>query len=226
MSHLKRIRVPKSWPLEKRKYRKYIARPLPGPHKLMNSITLDFLLKDILKIAKTTKEVKLILNKGYVLIDNVVRKNHKFPVGLIDTISLPELNQYYIILFNQGKFSIHPTTKGEADSKICKIVGKKILKGKKLQLNLYDGKNILVDKDEYKVGDSIIISQNKIKKHLKFEKGALIYLTDGKHKGTISKLEEIQHFKGITPDRVILKYDNKKITTRKDYAFVIEKEFK
>ena len=55
MSHLKRIRVPKSWPLEKRKYRKYIARPLPGPHKLMNSITLDFLLKDILKIAKTTK---------------------------------------------------------------------------------------------------------------------------------------------------------------------------
>ena len=226
MSHLKRRRLPKSLPVKIRKERKYIARPLPGPHKLLSSITLSTLLKDLLNHATTTKEAKLILNQGRLLVDGIVRKEHRFPVSLMDIISIPDLNEYYIILYKQGKLSAIPITKEDSNSKPCKIIGKTIIKKGKLQLNLYDGKNTIVDKDSYKVGDSVILSEKAIKKHLKLEKGALVYLTEGKHKGVTGTLDELQHFQGLTKDRVILKVNNKKIITRKDYAFVINKEFK
>jgi len=129
-------------------------------------------------------------------------------------------------LYKQGKLSAIPITKEDSNSKPCKIIGKTIIKKGKLQLNLYNGKNTIVDKDSYKVGDSVILSEKAIKKHLKLEKGALVYLTEGKHKGVTGTLDELQHFQGLTKDRVILKVNNKKIITRKDYAFVINKEFK
>src|SRR3989344_577589 len=226
MSHLKRRILPKFLPVKIRKERKYIARPLPGPHKLLSSITLSTLLKDLLNHATTTKEAKLILNQGRLLVDGIVRKEHRFPVSLMDIISIPDLNEYYIILYKQGKLSAIPITKEDSNSKPCKIIGKTIIKKGKLQLNLYDGKNTIVDKDSYKVGDSVILSEKAIKKHLKLEKGALVYLTEGKHKGVTGTLDELQHFQGLTKDRVILKVNNKKIITRKDYAFVINKEFK
>ncbi len=226
MSHLKRIRVPKSLPIKIRKERKYIARPLPGPHSLFSSITLNTLLKDVINHATTTKEVKSILNKGNLLVDGIVRKEHRFPVGLFDIISIPDINEHYIILYKSGKLFAISINREDSNSKTCKIIGKTILKKGKLQLNLYDGKNIIVDKDAYKVGDSVILSQKIIKKHLKLEKGAMVYLIEGKHKGTIGILDEIQHFQGLTKDRVVLKVNDKKIVTRKDYTFVIDKEFK
>ena len=68
--------------------------------------------------------------------------------------------------------------------------------------------------------------QNKIKGHLKFEKGAFIYLIGGKHVGKTGILEEIRSFTGLTKDTVTLKTDKGKITTKKDYAFVTEGPFK
>lgn len=226
MSHLKRIRIPRSLPIKIRKERKYIARPLPGTHRLLDSITLNTLLKDVINHATTTKEVKNILNENKILVDGIVRKDYRFPIGLMDIISIPNFNEYYIVLYRNGKLSAVPISKSDSDSKTCKIIGKKILKKGRLQLNLYDGKNISVDKNIYHVGDSIVLSNKTIKKHLKLEKGALVYLTEGKHQGTVGTLQELQHFHGLAKDRVILNVNSKKIVTRKDYTFVIDKEFK
>jgi len=220
--HLKRLKAPKSWPIQ-RKGIKFIARPLPGPHKLKESITLNTILKDILKLIKTTKESKKLLNKGLILIDNKIIKQHRLPVGVMDIVSIPSLNQYYKVLYNtKGKFILEKTTKEQAQEKTCKIINKKILKNKKTQINLYDSKNILVTKDTYKVGDSVIIKENKITKHLKFEKGAKIYIVSGKYKGQTGILEDIQKFNGRSPDIITLKLKEKEIKTKKDYAFVIE----
>ena len=67
------------------------------------------------------------------------------------------------------------------------------------------------------------MSEGKIKRHLKLEKGALIYLIGGKHIGVIGKLMEIKKFKGIENDRITMETKQAKIETLKDYAFVIEK---
>lgn len=222
MSHLKRLSAPKSWSIQ-RKGVTFITKPNPGPHKLKESMPLNILMRDLLKQSKTTRETKTILNKGLVLVDNIVRKNHKLPVGVMDIISIPTLNQYYQVLYNKHKkFILNPIKKEQAQEKTNKITNKKILKGKKIQINLYDGKNILVSKDTYKVGDSIIIKDKKITKHLKFEKGAKIYLLKGKYTGFTGILESVKQFNGRSPDIITLNVGKEKIQTKKDYAFVIQ----
>ncbi|MCX6711806.1 MAG: 30S ribosomal protein S4e, partial [Candidatus Woesearchaeota archaeon] len=124
--HLSRIAAPKSWPI-KRKFRKWITKPSPGPHNLQTSIPLNVLLKEILNYARTTKEVKKSLNN--ILINKVQRNDHKFPIGLFDIIEFPELKEYYTMLYDQkGNLKITKIDKAVSENKIYKITGKKILK--------------------------------------------------------------------------------------------------
>ncbi len=224
MAHLKRLTAPSSWSLKK-KATTFIATPMPGPHKKRTSLTLNMVLKEMLKLAKTTREVKRILHEGKILVDNKVRREYRFPVGVMDTITIPSLNASYIILYTEkGKFMLKKLSTNSQE-KICKITGKHTLPKKRVQVNLYDGNNILVDKDTYKTGDSVILSKGKINRHLKLEKGAMVYLIGGKHIGKTGKLLEIKKFKGIENDRIIMQTKEGKIETLKDYAFVIEKEW-
>ena len=92
-----------------------------------------------------------------------------------------------------------------------------MVKGK-VQLNLYDGKNVTVDKDDYKVGDSVIFSLNdkKISKHLKLHKKAAVFLTGGRHIGQTGHVED------IVKDKIIYKDAKGELAeTSKQYAFVI-----
>ncbi|MDD5253602.1 MAG: 30S ribosomal protein S4e [Candidatus Nanoarchaeia archaeon] len=223
--HLKRLNTPKSWPIKKKENR-YVARPRPGPHKLRECIPLSLLLKNVLKYAKTTREVKKILSDKKLLIDKKFRKDPNFPIGLMDIIEFPEINEYYRVLIDQkGTLMLNKITKQEANHKTCKIIGKTYLKKKKIQLNLYDGKNILIDKDEYKVGDSVIIDleKNKVVKHIKLEKGASIFLIDGGSLGKFGILDEIKIQEGSLPPRVIFTIDKDKAETRKDFVYVVDK---
>ncbi len=91
-NHLFRIAAPGTWAI-KRKEQKFIARPTPGTHPLDKSLTINFLLRHLLGYAKTTKEIKLILTNGEIQIDKIVRKDHKFPIGLMDVIELTKLKE-------------------------------------------------------------------------------------------------------------------------------------
>lgn len=224
--HLKRLNSPKTWTIRKKGIT-WVAKPSSGPHGIEDCITINLMLKKLLKYAKTTKEVKNILNGGKILVDKKVRKDHKFPLGLMDVVEIPDMNEFYRILIdNKGRLYLNKIKKEEAGIKLCKIIGKKILKGKKTQLNLYDGKNILVDKDIYAVGDSVVIdlSNNKIKNHLPLKKGNLVLLIKGNHTGEVAVLEEILKLKGFAKDKILLKLKNKKVETIKDYAFVLGKD--
>jgi len=57
--HLSRLAMPKAWKI-KRKGIKWVTRPLPGPHSFKLGLPLNVLLRDILKLSKTTKETKSI----------------------------------------------------------------------------------------------------------------------------------------------------------------------
>ena len=95
--------------------------------------------------------------------------------------------------------------------------GPLLVKGK-VQLNFYDGKNKLAEKNDYKVGDSILLSlpDQKISKHLKLQKKATIFLTSGKHVGETGKIEDIAENKIIYKD-----HNGELVETLKEYAFVI-----
>ena len=190
-NHQKRITAPKSWKIN-RKANVFITKPNPGSHSLAFGIPFVALVRDQLEFAKTMKEVRDIIHNQIVLLDGKKVTDHKQIVGLMDVITLNK-KYFRIVLNSSGKLVPLEISEPESKSKISKIRGKTSL-GKQIQLNLFDGKNVLVDKAPQKVGDSVIFdfTSNKIGDTLSFEKGASILLTGGKHVGVIGVVEEIR----------------------------------
>lgn len=215
--HLKRLAAPKSWQIS-RKRSKFITKPSAGPHNRKSSIPISTLLKEILSYANTTKEVKKIMNNDEIKIDGKVRRDFRFPIGIFDTISLKSIKENFRVILNtKGKLDLIKISEDESSLKPCKIIGKKMIKGK-LQLNLYDGKNLSEGGSSYQSGDTILLSlpEQKIIKHFKLKKKSIIFLTGGTHTGEVGNVED------VTEDKII--YKNQKgslIETSKKYAFVI-----
>lgn len=214
---LKRLAAPKTWHVERKKTR-LITKPMPGPHKTELGIPLNILLKEILHYAKTTREVKKLLATNEIKIDGKARKDPRFQVGIFDSIEFTGINEHYRVILNKkGFLELVKINREEASAKPCKIIGKTMVKGK-IQLNLYDGKNIIADKKDYKVGDTVLLSfpGQKITKHLKLDKKSAVFLVGGKHTGELGTVEN------IVENRII--YKNQKgdlIETSKEYAFVV-----
>lgn len=213
---ISRLAMPKTWKF-KRKGIKWIAKPAPGAHKIEDCIPIVLIIRDMLHLAKTAREARSILHNHEVFVDAVRRQEPTFGAGLLDTFAVPKLNLYYRVVFDEkGRLDLAKISKEESHIKPCKIIGKKIIAGK-TQLNLYDGKNILVDKDDCKTGDTLVIdlASKKIKEIIKFEKGNHIYLIGGKHKGELGKIEEIKE------QTVSYKEGDSLLETSKKYAVVV-----
>jgi len=218
MSHLKRLSMPKTWRV-KRKGVKYVIKSNPGPHSLKLSMPIALIFRDLLGYAANLREVNHILHNNNVIVDGVRRKENKFPVGIFDTICVKEVKEFFRVVFDKKKLVLLKIDEKEANLKPCKIIGKSKI-GEKIQLNLYDGRNLLVEKDDYKVGDTIILElpKNNIKDHLKFEKGNLIYLIGGKHIGLSGTIQD------MIGGKVKYKSGEGVFETLKKYAFVIGKD--
>ncbi|MBI2652626.1 30S ribosomal protein S4e [Candidatus Woesearchaeota archaeon] len=216
-NHVKRLAAPKTWNVRK-KGLKFITKTMPGTHRLTTGMPLSILLKEVLNYAGTTREVKKILNANNIKIDGKIRKDFRFPVGIFDTMEFTDINEYFRILLNRkGKIGLIKIKKDEVLLKPCKIIGKTIVRGK-LQLNLFDGKNILVDNNTYQVGDTLLLSlpEHKISKHLKLDKKSAIFLTGGKHIGETGNIEDVVGNKIIYKDQ-----KGNLIETLRKYAFVV-----
>ena len=162
---------------------------------------------------------KSILNNKEILIDGRRRKESKFLAGLMDTVSIPSTaEQFRILIDKKGRLTVVPIVKEEAGVKLCKIVKKGMVKGK-VQLGLHDGRSIIVEKDGYKTGDSLLITvpDQTIKEHLKLEKGVLVYLIGGKYIGNIGTIDKLE--KG----GIIAKIGAENVEVKKEYIFVVGK---
>lgn len=221
---LKRLLAPEFWKVPK-KSSKWIVSPSPGAHKKFESIPLTIVLRDILKIAETKKETKTIVKNKEVLIDNRIIKDEKFSVGLLDTLSIPKIKKYFRIVPSTKGLQFLEIPEKETKLKICRINDKKILKKGKVQLNLHDGNNMLVEKDEYKTGDSILLEvpEKKIVEHLKLENGSLVLISKGKNAGKIGKLKKVIVTRTREPNKVIVELEKKEYEVIKDYTFVVGK---
>lgn len=222
MSHLKTLNAPKIWPV-KRKSSRFVAKARPGPHPISRGITLNLLLKEVLNYAKTTREVKKILNEKQVIVDKIIRKDHKFPVGIMDVIDVPKMNQHYRLLINEkNKLVANEIKKENSSLKPLKITGKRMLKKNKTQINFFDGKSMIIDGSNYKVGDTLIynLEKKKIESHLKLGKKSKVYIIEGKYQGRMGEIEDIK--KETKDDRIVIKDKQGSFETLKKYAFVID----
>jgi len=219
--HLKRLVAPKSWKI-KRKGITFVTRPKPGKHSKKNSISINVILRNLLNYAKTTRDVKMMLANNNILVDKKQVKDYRFSVGVMDIIDMPKINKYFRVLLNKkGNLSLIEIKEDETKIKLCKIVEKSVIKKGKVQLNLNDGRNIIINKNDYKTGDTLVIQlpEQKIKEHLKLEKGAFVYLSGGKHKGESGITEEIKDSKIKVKSK-----SGESFQTLKKFAFVVGKE--
>lgn len=193
--YLKRQEVPKNWPIT-RKGTKYVVKP---GFDFNNGVPLLILLRDFLKIVNTRNEAKKAINSKSIIINGKNARNDRESVRIFDTLGLIPSKAYYrLSLTDSGKFTLNKIKEEEANSKVCKVIGKKTLAGKKIQLNLIDGRNILSD-IKCKTHDSVLVSfkDGKIIKCLPLSEKAKIQVFAGKHSGKVGVINKIDFGKKI-----------------------------
>ncbi len=173
--HLKRQQSTTKLPIP-RKGTKYVARALSSPQ---NSVPLVIAVRDMLKLAKTSKDVKKMMNQKLLKINGRLPKDIRESIFLFNSLEADK--PYILTILPTKKFSFQHAKK--SDSRLCKIIGKKLVKKNKIQLNCHDGTNLL-SKDKILVGDSIHLDfSGKIKEHISLEKGRNVFIISGKYTG-------------------------------------------
>ncbi|MHC1563935.1 MAG: 30S ribosomal protein S4e [Candidatus Hecatellaceae archaeon] len=191
--HLKRHVSPRFWPIH-RKEKIWAVKPSPGPHPRERCIPLIIVIRDMLGIVKNAREAKLILAEGKVSVDGKVRRDAGFPVGFMDVVEIAGFEKAYRALPHSKRFLTFLEVDGnEKAFKLCRIENKTTVRGGHIQLNLHDGRNLLVkvsdpskpEEDVYKTGDTVKLDlkSSEITGHYKFGEGAYVVVTGGKNVG-------------------------------------------
>ncbi len=189
-SHLKRLTIPRSWPLP-RKTTVWVTRPRAGAHSLERCMPVNIIIRDVLGMAHSTREVRRILHDGLVKVDGRIVKDTRRSVGIMDVLTLGEEN-FRCVLDTNGRLRYRPIPPEDASWKVCRIEGKSTIKGGKTQIHLHDGRNIIVDDaSEHKSGDSVKISlpEQEIMEHIKFGEGTRCMLIGGIHVGKLADVK-------------------------------------
>jgi small subunit ribosomal protein S4e len=191
-NEMKRLTAPRSWPIT-RKDKQWVTKPAPGAHALEESIPVNVVLRDLLKLCDTASEVRSILAEKSVLVDGKVATSLKQGIGLMDVMSIPKIKTSYRVLIDKrGKLNLVKIPEGKENWKLSRIENKTTVTGGKTQLNLHDGRNLLVEKDDYHSGDvlKIEIPSQKILDVYRLAKGSYVLITSGSHVGQIGIIEE------------------------------------
>src|SRR3989338_946603 len=208
---------------------KWVKKPIPGKHSQSASTSLVMLLRERLSLAENARQAKKLLNNGEVLIDGLKTKFLGVPVGLMDVVSIPKLSLHYRVAISKGTIALKEITAEQAGVKYCRIIGKTTSKKGKVQLNLHDARNFVIEKEEdrFKTGDTILTSipKQEIKGILKMEKGAKCLVFKGKHAGTVGVLEGLMERAGSKATEAKLNADGVSFITLKNYIIVVDDKF-
>ncbi|GAB4316674.1 MAG: 30S ribosomal protein S4e [Promethearchaeota archaeon] len=230
----KRLATPKHVQIP-RKHGKWFITPRPGPHPKRFCLPLGHVLRDLLGLARTAEEAKKIVKRGMVLVDGRVVRDHRFPLGLMDVLEIPLVEKYYRVFPDPHHgLVLFEIPKKEAQFKLCRIEDKHTVKGGHVQLNLHDGRNILVQvedprkpvEDVYKTRDTLRISlpDQKILEHLEFRVQNLVIITGGKNIGQVGKMKNVVKHYGPAASVVTIEDESGRVVeTSLEYAFVIGK---
>ncbi len=198
--HLKRMKAPGYWPIAKREY-KWTVKPRPGPHPIDKGIPLLIIVRDILKLATTAREAKRIIHEKNILIDGRPVYDHKFQVGLLDTLAIPKAEIYARMTSDPTKYlKLIDIPKEEVELKVVRVKNKVAVKGGKIQLTGHDGRNFLTEPGSklagVRVGDSLLIRvpSQEVLDILRLEEGALALVISGRRAGRIGRIEKIGEF--------------------------------
>jgi small subunit ribosomal protein S4e len=226
--HLKREMTPHFWPIH-RKERVWAVRTSPGPHGLKVSSPLLVVIRDFLGYAETAKEATMLIKEGKVLVDGKTRRDVRYSVGLMDVVRLTDSEEYFRVLPEHGgRFVLHPISQDEAKFKLCQIVGKTKVKGSRMQINLHDGRNMVLEDDgeDYSVNDIIRLEVpvQEISEHIEFKPGVRAIITGGRSQGTYGILIGLGSEPGNKRTATVRTQENEDVRTLANYVFAVGTE--
>lgn len=157
------------------------------------------LVRDVLGLARNAREAKRVISQKKIEVDATPRHDHKFQVGLMDSVSIPEMDLHLRIVPDPRSF-LKPISieKEEARKKIVKIGGKTTFKGGKIQITSHDGRNFLVvpgtELATTRVGDSLFIElpTQEIVEVLPLRSGATGLVLRGKGAGRLGTIKKAE----------------------------------
>ncbi|MEW5748909.1 MAG: 30S ribosomal protein S4e [Candidatus Thermoplasmatota archaeon] len=218
--HMKRMTAPRTWTVP-RKTSHWVSKPRPGPHGTLESVPVGTVLRDMLKLCDNAREARFILGGRNVLVDGRVVTDPKFPVGLMDVLTVKDIKASYRMLIDyKGRLQLVPIDENESGWKLARVDHKTTVRGGKTQVTLHDGRNILLPKDQYKTGDvlKIEVPSQRVLKAFKLDKGSLALLTGGSHPGAVQTIEAYQIKRGSASNIVTFKEGP---STVKENVFVV-----
>jgi small subunit ribosomal protein S4e len=199
-ARLKRKPAPAFWPIH-RKDLPWIVKPSSGSHSLHESLPLTLVLRDMLGVAQTRKEAILILQQGELQVDGKIIKRSDFPVGLMDIISMPEVNKHYRVMPSHKGLVLAPISKEEANTKLVRVEDKTTVTNG-IQIALHDGSNLLVKVADHKNPKEVTYDtfdtlkmtfpEKEVTLTLKTKEGNLAIITGGKNIGKQGRIMEIE----------------------------------
>jgi small subunit ribosomal protein S4e len=180
--------MPKNWPLA-RKGNVYFVN---SSHAKNEGMPLLVALRDVLGIAQTAKEVRMMTLAKEVLVNQKVRQEVKFPVQVFDVLSLPKMKKNYRLEVVGKRLKFVEVDDKAASKNVAKVIGKILVAKDTVQMNLEDGTN-LITKEKFSVGDTAVISlkDNKLEKVIPLKEGAKVLIVSGKHSGKHGKVARI-----------------------------------
>ena len=230
--HLKRMPAPAFWPLHKKEFQ-WAPKPIAGPHPAEKCLPLTLIVRDILHYAKNAREAKIILSEGRVKVDGKVRREPKYPAGLMDVIEVPDAKSVFRILPSLGRgLDLVKVSKEESSFKLCRIENMTTVRGGDVQLNLHDGRNILIKvkdsrssvKESFETFDSIqlALKDRKILRRLKFGEGSYAVVTSGRNIGRSGKIVKFEEATAARPGIVTIEgAQGETFQTTADYVFIV-----
>jgi small subunit ribosomal protein S4e len=200
---VKRMAAPRRWPL-KRKADYWAVKPSPGPHEMDFSVPLLHAVRDMLALCETSREAKMLITGGRFMVDGRVRKDYKYPVGLMDVLKIDgQDGGYRMLVDRRNRMHLVPVPAADCTWKLCRVEGKRVLRDGKKQISLHDGRNLLIDADAT-TGDVLRLElpSQKVLDTFRLEEGSKALLIGGSHVGELATVSKFEKWRNPAPNIV------------------------
>jgi small subunit ribosomal protein S4e len=130
----------------------------------------------------------------------------------MDVIEVVTTGEVYRLIPRDLRILVPVKTK-EKGVKLVKITNKVTIKGNKTQYSFHDGKTLISEDRQMRVGDVCLVKlpNNQIENHIKFEAGCTVLVIQGENAGRIGKIEEIKNGMFSLPKRTVVNFGDRSV---------------
>ena len=162
--------------------------------------------------------------EGGFKVDGKIRRDRKFPVGVMDVLNVVKTNENYRLLFDiKGRFTLVKIDKGEAKMNLMKVHKKATGPNQIPYIVTHDGRTIRFPHPDINEGDTIKYDTEKgqVISWIRNEPGNLCFITGGNNIGRVGQLLHVERHLGSFDIVHVKDANGKSFATRKNNVFII-----